>query len=75
MDVIMNKEELFIWVSRDDNADDYIKGFSNTRDGVRNYECLVGLVDDGYITIDNLNEYGFKMPPVGELNGVNNDDQ
>lgn len=58
----MTKEELVEWVERDDNANDYINGFDNKREGVRNYECLVGLVEDGYITINNLEEYGFKMP-------------
>lgn len=60
----MNKEELIEWVERDDNANDYIDGFDNVREGVRNYECLVRLVEDGYITIDNLEEYGFKMPEL-----------
>ena len=58
----MTKEEAVAWVANDDNAKEYIRGFDNPREGVEAYDTLLDLVQDGYVTPEELPEYGFPMP-------------
>ena len=43
------------------HEDEYIKGFSSAKEGIRQFECLISLVTDGYITYDQLADYGMEF--------------
>lgn len=44
---------------------EYIKGFDSVREGIRQWDCLVSLAEDGYVHEGNIIEYGIDLsiPP------------
>ena len=45
--------------------EEYIRGFSKISEGVRDWDCLVDLIEDSYVLEKNLIEYGIDLsvPP------------
>ena len=58
----MTRDEAVAWVADDKNADEYIRGFESVREGQRQYEFLLDLVESGHVKPEELHEYGFPMP-------------
>lgn len=44
--------------------DEYIRSFENISEGVRAWDCLVALVEDGTITLEGLPEYGIEIEGI-----------
>lgn len=40
------------------HRDEYIKDFDSVDDGVRQFDCLIVIVEDGTIKPEQLSEYG-----------------
>ena len=43
--------------------DDYIRDFSSIDEGVRQWDCLFALVEDGDVLEENLSDYGLDLIP------------
>ncbi len=52
----MDKEQALAFCYR--NRDEYIKGFERVDEGLRQFDCLVALLEDGTVTPDQLGDYG-----------------
>lgn len=44
--------------------DEYIRSFEKISEGVRAWDCLVDLVEDGTITLEGLQEYGIEIEGI-----------
>lgn len=62
----MTKEETIAWVADEKNANEYIEGFDSLRQGTKHYDDLLALVEDGYVTAEQLPDYGFPMPAAAD---------
>lgn len=52
----MTKEQALEYLS--EHRDAYIRGFDSIDEGVRAYDCLVVIVEDGVVKPSQLPEYG-----------------
>lgn len=45
--------------------EEYIRGFSKVSEGIRDWDCLIDLIEDSYVLEENLIEYGIDLsiPP------------
>ncbi len=52
-DAFVNQVEL--------HREDYIRGFDKINEGIRAWDCLIELCETGYVTSENIKEYGIEL--------------
>lgn len=49
------------------HENDFIGSFTNKREGVRQFDCLIYLVEEGSVDENNIFDYGFEKEWLDEL--------
>jgi len=57
------KAEIMAWVYKVENVREFYENFDSISEGNRQYECFLSLVQDGTITPDEFDDYGFPEMP------------
>lgn len=55
----MKKIELLEYMLR--HFDKYVREFEDIQDGISSFDCLVSMVEDGYISASDLPKHGFYL--------------
>jgi len=44
-----------------EHEDEYIKGFDSVKEGIRQFDCLISLLEYKTIKVEELPDYGFEF--------------